>query len=160
MKANEDWAVVIVFALSFGESLAFVSLLLPATVLLIAASALIGASGLEFWPVWGAAAVGAILGDWVSYWIGYRYKNELSGMWPLSRSQGLMLQGEAFFRRWGAAGVFLGRFFGPLRCVMPLIAGIMAMPSVPFQIANVSSGVIWATGILAPGVFGVRWLTG
>jgi membrane protein DedA with SNARE-associated domain len=158
INAHQEWALPIVFILAFGESLAFVSLLLPATAILLATGGLIGAAGLSFWPIWTAAALGAILGDWVSYWFGIRYQREIAGLWPLSRYPGMLDRGEALFQRWGAIGVFVGRFFGPLRCVMPLVAGICAMRMLPFQIANNSSGLVWATGILAPGKFGMEWL--
>lgn len=160
VKEYDEWAAPIIFLLAFGESLAVISLLLPATAILLAASALIGAADLPFWPIWAAAVIGAILGDWVSYSIGNRYKRQIAGMWPLSRTPGLLVRGEAFFLRWGTASVFFGRFFGPLRCVMPLVAGIVAMPALSFQVANVTSALVWATAILAPGVFGMRWLTG
>jgi len=147
-----------VFALAFGESLAFVSLLLPATAILFGLGGLIGASGIGFWPIWFAAALGAILGDTVSYWLGYHYHHAIARMWPLSRNPELLPKGEVFFRKWGTAGVFLGRFFGPLRSAVPLVAGICEMPRGRFQFANVTSALVWATGILAPGTLGVRWL--
>ena len=146
------------FALAFGESLAFVSLLLPATAILFGVGGLIGASGIGFWPIWAAAALGAILGDTVSYWLGYHYHRAIARLWPLSRNPDLLPRGEAFFRKWGTAGVFFGRFFGPLRSAVPLVAGICAMPSGRFQFANIVSALVWATGILAPGTIGVRWL--
>ncbi len=158
VRAHESFAAPIVFVLAFGESLAFVSLLLPATAILFGIGGLIGATGIGFWPIWFAAALGAALGDWLSYWLGYHYKREIGGMWPLSRRADLLARGEIFFRRWGTAGVFLGRFFGPMRSVVPLIAGICAMPLVPFQIANLASALVWATGILTPGVVGMKWL--
>ncbi|MGE0224930.1 MAG: DedA family protein [Acetobacteraceae bacterium] len=158
MRTHQAWAAPVVFLLAFGESLAFVSLLLPATAILFAFGGLIGAAGIPFWPIWGAAVIGAILGDWVSYWVGFHYHRQIGGMWPLSRNPDLLPRGEAFFRRWGTASVFFGRFFGPLRCVMPLIAGICEMPQMPFQIANVASALVWATGILVPGAYGVTWL--
>lgn len=158
VKTHEAWAAPIVFVLAFGESLAFISLLLPATAILFATGGLIGATGIPFWPIWTAAAVGAIMGDWVSYWAGFHYKHRITEMWPLSRNPAMIVRGEAFFRRWGTASIFIGRFFGPLRCVMPLVAGIFAMRQLPFQIANIGSALIWATGILAPGTLGVRWL--
>jgi membrane protein DedA with SNARE-associated domain len=44
----------------------------------------------------------------------------------------------------GAADVeFVGRFFGPLRCIMPLVAGVCEMKQIPFQIANLSSAALW-----------------
>ena len=70
VRDNAAWAPPIVFALAFGESLAFISLLIPAWGALVAIGALIGPSGINFWPVWIAAALGAAFGDWLSYWIG------------------------------------------------------------------------------------------
>lgn len=132
--------------------------MLPATAILFGIGGLIGAAGIGFWPIWLAAALGATLGDWLSYWLGRRYKHEIARVWPLSRRPDLLPRGEAFFRKWGAAGIFLGRFFGPLRSAVPLVAGICAMPLVPFQISNVASAIVWATGILTPGAIGIRWL--
>lgn len=147
------------FSLAFGESLAFLSLLLPATVILLALGALIGESGIAFWPIWAAAAAGAFFGDWLSYWIGYHYQDRVAHMWPLSRNPQLLARGHAFFERWGVLGIFIGRFFGPLRAVVPLVGGICGMPQRYFQLANVTSAMIWAFGILAPGAFGIKWLS-
>lgn len=57
-------------------------------------------------------------------------------------------------------GCLFGRFFGPFRAVVPLVAGICAMPQRHFQLANLSSAVIWAFGLLAPGAFGLKWMAG
>ncbi|MCC6719286.1 MAG: DedA family protein [Acetobacteraceae bacterium] len=152
IRENQAWAAPMVFALAFGESLAVISLLLPATAILFAVSGLLGASGIPFWPCWVAAAAGAVLGDAVSYWIGFHFKHRLPAIWPLSRAPDLLVRGERFFARWGIAGVFAGRFFGPLRCAVPLVAGSCAMPQLPFQVANVASAMAWATGILSPGL--------
>jgi membrane protein DedA with SNARE-associated domain len=65
-------------------------------------------------------------------------------------------RGEQFFLRWGLWSVFIGRFFGPVRAVIPLIAGTFAMPALPFQIANVTSAVLWGFVLLAPGFAALR----
>jgi membrane protein DedA with SNARE-associated domain len=158
VKDHEVWATPIVFVLAFGESLAIISLLLPATAILFGVGGLIGAAGIGFWPIWVAAAAGAALGDWVSYWLGYHYQYAIAQLWPMSRHPDLLPRGERFFRKWGTMGIFLGRFFGPLRAAVPLVAGICAMPALPFQAANIASAIVWATGILAPGFFAVGWL--
>ena len=151
VRAHQGWAPLIVGALAFAESLAVVSLLVPSTVLLLGIGALVGASGLEFWPIWLGAAVGAILGDWLSYAIGFRYKHAVFRVWPLSSHQNLSERGGQFFTRWGAWGVFLGRFIGPMRAVVPLVAGIFAMPMLLFQTATIASAFLWAFIMLAPG---------
>lgn len=158
VKEQEAWAVPIVLVLAFAESLAFVSLLVPATVILLALGALIASAGLGFWPIWVAAAIGAIVGDWLSFWIGRRFGPGIGQVWPLSRHPGLLPRAQLFCARWGMAGVFFGRFLGPLRAAVPLVAGICAMPQVKFQIVNIASGLIWAAGVLAPGAFGLDWI--
>jgi hypothetical protein len=56
VRQNQVWAAPIVLLLAFGESLAFISLLLPAWGALVAIGALVGASGISFWPVLIAGA--------------------------------------------------------------------------------------------------------
>ncbi|ESW68151.1 MULTISPECIES: DedA family protein [unclassified Mesorhizobium] len=158
MRAHEAWGIPLVTMLAFGESLAFISLLLPATVILVGIGFLIGESGIAFWPLWLAAIVGAALGDWLSFWVGTRLGDRVSHYWPLKRYPDLLPRGHRFFERWGGLGVFIGRFSGPLRASVPLVAGICEMRVLTFQIANVSSAILWATGILAPGAFGLKWL--
>ena len=160
LRANQSWGVPIVFLLAFGESMAILSLLLPATVILFGVGAIIGAGGMDFWPIWAAAFVGAALGDWVSYWLGYHFHEPIARMWPMSKHPDLIPRAHALFAKWGVVGVFIGRFFGPLRAIVPLVAGASHMPRLPFQLANWSSALVWATGILAPGAFGVGWLKG
>src|SRR5712692_3548361 len=78
IRLNQAWAVPIVLALAFGESLAFVSLLLPAWAALVGIGALIGAGGLDFVPIWIVGSLGAALGDWLSYWIGAKFKTSIA----------------------------------------------------------------------------------
>ncbi len=160
VRTNQVWAVPIVGLLAFAESLAFMSLLVPAWAALVGIGALIGMGGLEFWPIWVAAAVGAALGDWLSYWLGFTFKDNIAHVWPLSRYPDLLPKGEAFIRRFGVFAVALGRFFGPLRASVPLVAGIFVMPFWPFQVANFGSAFVWAAVLLAPGTLGLHWLTG
>jgi membrane protein DedA with SNARE-associated domain len=160
VQSHSGSAAPLVLLLAFCESFAFVSLLVPATVILFGVGGLIGASGIEFWPIWGAAVAGAVAGDWLAYTLAFRFKDDIAGVWPLSRDPKLLARGLAFFQRWGLLAVFVGRFFGPLRAAVPLAAGVCAMPWIKFQCANVTSALVWATGILAPGAIGMRWLLG
>lgn len=160
VQSHSGWAVPIVLVLAFCESFAFISLVVPATVILFGIGGLIGATGIEFWPIWVAAVVGAAGGDWVAYALAFRFRDNIVHIWPLSRDPNLIARGIAFFERWGIVAVFVGRFFGPLRAAVPLAAGACAMPWLKFQSANAASALVWATGILAPGTIGMRWLLG
>jgi membrane protein DedA with SNARE-associated domain len=151
IRLHQAWAAPIVMLLAFGESLAFISLLLPAWAALVGIGALISAGEINFWPIWIAASIGAALGDWLSYWIGRKLEHTAQNVWPLSRHPELIPKGEAFMQKWGTAGIFIGRFFGPLRASVPLVAGIFDMPFWRFQIANFSSAFVWAAVLLTLG---------
>jgi len=157
VRVNHAWAAPVVFTLAFLESIAFFSLIVPAWAALVGIGALITVSGLDFWSIWVAAAVGAALGDWVSYWVGLKLEHSVAKIWPLSRYPDLLPKGEAFIRRWGVFAIVIGRFFGPLRASVPLVAGIFAMPFWPFQIANFGSAFLWAGILLSPGALGLKF---
>jgi membrane protein DedA with SNARE-associated domain len=152
VRTNQAWLAPAVFVMAFLESLAFVSLLVPATAILGGIGLLIGAGDVPFWTPFFAAVVGAFLGDWVSYEIGRHFKDDVKNMWPLNKQPELFERGEDFFRRYGAAGYFGGRFVGPLRAVFPLICGIAAMRPLVFQFTNALSAIAWAAVYLGAGI--------
>jgi membrane protein DedA with SNARE-associated domain len=150
--AAHGWlAAPIMAAVSFAESLAFLSLLVPGWAIMVAAGALAGSGVLNPWPVVLGAIVGAILGDSVSYWIGRKFGPALPRMWPFRSRPELLEKGHAFFARWGGLSVALGRFFGPVRAVIPLIAGMMQMPRRQFWVWNIGSAFVWAPAVVFSG---------
>lgn len=151
VQAHHAWAPFIVAALAFCELLAIVSFFVPATVILLGIGGLIGAAGLAFWPIWAAAVVGAVLGDWLSYWVGLQFGDRVLHSGPLARHAETTERASNFLRKWGAWGIFIGRFSGPLRAFVPLLAGIIGIRQLYFQAANIGSALIWAMAILSPG---------
>ncbi len=150
-RAYQALAPALVFALGFLESLAFVSLFVPSTVILVAISGIFGASGLSILPLIVAGGLGSMLGYGLSYWIGYRFKEPILARWPFRRFPQAVERSQAFFARYGLMSVLLGHFFGPVRAFIPVIAGISQMPYWPFQIANAISSFAWAALVLSPG---------
>jgi membrane protein DedA with SNARE-associated domain len=148
VRDHKQWGIPVVFALAFGESIAFVSLVLPFWGMLVALGALLPSTGFNFASIWIAASVGAALGDWFSYWLGYHYHEQLARMWPLSRHPDLLPKGHAFFEKWGAWAIVLARFSGPFRASVPIVAGAVEMQWMKFQVANWSSAFLWAGTLL------------
>ena len=160
VRLHQAWTAPVCFALAFAESLAFLSLLVPSSLILIAVGGLMAYTDLSFGEVFVATALGAGLGDWLSYWLGLTFKDRLTTLWPFTRYPDLLGHGHRFFERWGAVGVFLGRFLGPVRATVPIVAGMCAMPAWRFQAANWASALVWAFAMLAPGAFGLAALRG
>lgn len=156
IQDNQVWALPIAAALTFAESLVLVGLLVPATAIMLLIGGLAGAGLVDPAPVVAGAILGAILGDVVSYEIGRRLGPGIVHRRPLRRYRHAVARTRLFFRRYGFAAVFFGRFLGPIRSTVPLVAGMMSMSQIRFQIANVGSAVVWAPVMLAPGYLGAR----
>ena len=152
IAANPQWAYLLIFGVAMFESLALVGMLVPGAVLMIGAGPPIAAGVLSFWPVMGWAVAGAIVGDGVSYWLGHHYRERLKEMWPFSRYPDSMARGEKFFREYGGKSVAFGRFVGPVRAVIPVVAGMMGMAPGKFYLANVLSALAWAPAYIVPGI--------
>lgn len=152
LHMHPHWAGVITFLISFSESLAVVGSIIPGSVTMTAIGMLVGSGVIGVIPTFTCAILGAIAGDGVSYWLGYHYHAEIKRMWPFSRYPGMFVSGEAFFQRHGGKSVFIGRFAGPMRSFIPVIAGMLHMQRWNFFIANITSAFAWSVAYLLPGI--------
>ena len=154
VRAHEAWTAPIVFVVAFGKSLAFVSLVLPAWAVLVAVGAMMKTDSVFFLSVAIAGALEQHLG------IGCRTgsaTNSRDRYLACGRSRlipNLLKRGEAFIKRWGVLAIVIGRFSGPLRASVPIVAGVLGMPYLPFQIANFSSALVWVMALLLLGDVG------
>jgi undecaprenyl-diphosphatase len=149
---NPFWAGVAVFLVAFSESVAVFGLLVPGVVMMFGFGALVATGTLEFWPVFWWAVAGAVAGDGLSFWLGHHFQDRLREIWPFSRHPKLLHRGIDFFQRYGGKSVAIGRFFGPVRAIIPLVAGMMGMGAWRFLFANVLSAFAWAPAYLLPGI--------
>lgn len=161
MKIAEWGALtyLIVFVVAFAESIAFIGILIPGAVLVAAAGFVASQGALHFVPLSLIAAAGAIGGDIVSYYIGRNRLGKFSGDGKIIRKS-LIERGEVFFKKHGIKSVFLGRFVGPIRPIIPFVAGMLRMDERKFIFWNVLSGIGW--GFLYAGIgffFGHMWKT-
>ena len=148
-RAHPFWAFPIAFAIAFTESFVGLSFLVPGVLLLISLGGVIGASHAGLFPAWAGAVTGAVLGDWISWWIGFHYHHKIVHFALFRRFEAEIEKGLHFFHRWGTWAIFIGRFMGPFRATVPLVAGMSELEFWPFMIANTASAVIWAYALLA-----------
>jgi membrane protein DedA with SNARE-associated domain len=120
----------------------------PGETALIAAAVLASQGVMVLWEVLVVAALGAIVGDNIGYWIGRKGGRTLLLRWRVTRStaERLLPPGERFFERHGPKTVFLARFVAGLRVVAAWIAGITHMHWATFLKWNALGGIAWAFG--------------
>jgi membrane protein DedA with SNARE-associated domain len=153
IQTHQAWAGPVVGLIAFGESLILIGILLPGTAVLVIVGGLVGAGIVEPIPVLIGSAAGAAVGDIVSYFLGRRLGRGVVHKWPLNQYREALARARLFFRRYGIAAVFIGRFFRPVRSTVPFVAGMMRMQRYRFQIANFLSALVWAPVVHSP-----RWL--
>lgn len=152
IQSNPNWALFITFLISLAESLAVVGSIVPGSVTMTAIGILAGSGIMRIDLTLLSATLGAIAGDSLSYALGYFYSDRLIEIWPFSKYPRLLHYGKEFFAAHGGKSVLIGRFVGPLRSIIPVVAGIMYMPHWRFFIANALSAVGWSLLYVLPGV--------
>lgn len=151
LSANPGWLSLALFSTAFIESLAIAGILVPGVAFLFTISALAAQIDMPLMEVLVWAGLGAIAGDTLSFAIGRLVQGRLTSVWPLSRYPAQINKAEDFFQQHGGKSVIIGRFVGPLRPVIPMIAGALLMPWRRFLAFNVGSAVGWAPVYILPG---------
>jgi len=119
---------------------------LPGEIALVTAAAYASLGHISIYIVILLAAVGAIVGGVLGYWIG------LKGGLPLIAHYGRYIgvrrahidRAHAFFEKNGAKTVLFGRFIALLRTWAAIVAGAAAMSFPTFVTYNSLGSVIWA----------------
>ena len=150
-RAHPYWLFPIAFVIAFSESFVGLSLIVPGTILLVTLGGVIGASHISMFPAWLGAVLGSILGDWISWWIGFHYHHRIVHFRLFRHFEEQIEKALHLFHKWGSWAIFIGRFMGPLRATVPLVAGMSELEFWPFMIANTLSALVWAYALLAPG---------
>jgi membrane protein DedA with SNARE-associated domain len=142
----QDYGLWFLFGIVCLES---AGLWLPGETALIAAGVYASKGHLPIAGVIAVAAVAAIIGDNIGYWLGrelgrrviYRYA------WTKRLADRVMPQAERFFTRHGGKAVFLARFFGGVRVTGAWMAGIARMEWWKFLFWNALGGIVWAIAV-------------
>lgn len=148
---HRQWLGWCIFLIAMLESLAIAGLLVPGVVLLVATTAMAGAWGMPMVSVMGWAFAGAVLGDMLSFTLGRLFHQDIRRLGLFRRNPQWIARGESFFQRYGVLSIILGRFVGPIRPIIPMIAGMLDMPTWRFFLVNLASALAWAPIYVLPG---------
>jgi membrane protein DedA with SNARE-associated domain len=114
----------------------------PGETALVTAGVFAQRGNLNIASVIAVAAVAAIVGDNIGYWIGRTGGRSVIERW--SFASGSLPWSERFFHRHGPKTIFLARFFAVLRVTAAWLAGISRMHWWTFFFWNAAGGICWA----------------
>lgn len=154
-SSNAYWLGSAIYITALLECLALVGLILPGVVLMFGLAVIAGSNSLGLPTVLLLAWLGGLTGDFLSYALGYRLQNKVPQL-PILRSHPQWLaSAEIHFERYGVLSLLIGRFIGPLRPILPLVAGMLSMPFVRFTLVSLFAAAGWSVVYTLPG-----WMVG
>ncbi|CAI8719610.1 MULTISPECIES: bifunctional DedA family/phosphatase PAP2 family protein [Pseudomonas] len=155
LSANPQWLGLAIFLVACVECLAIAGIIVPGTILLFAVAVLAGSGALSLGETLLLGFAGGLLGDAISYTLGRRFHQNIRRLPLLRHHPEWIGSAETYFQRYGIASLLVGRFIGPLRPMLPMVAGMFDMPLPRFIAVSLIAGAGWAVAYLLPG-----WATG
>lgn len=155
LTANPEWLGLAIFLIACLECLAIAGILVPGTILLFAVAVLAGNGALTLSETLALAYCGGLLGDLLSYATGRYFHQDIRRLPGLRHHPEWMAGAEFYFQRYGIASLLVGRYIGPLRPMLPMIAGMLNMPFGRFVLVSLLASAGWAVAYMLPG-----WATG
>jgi membrane protein DedA with SNARE-associated domain/membrane-associated phospholipid phosphatase len=151
LTLNPSWLGAALFLVSFLECLAIAGIIVPGTVALFAIAALAGSGILDLSYALLLGFLGGLSGDLVSYFVGRRFHQNIRRLPGLRHHPEWIAGAESYFQRYGIASLLVGRFIGPLRPMLPMVAGMFDMPFVRFAAVSVVAAAGWSVAYILPG---------
>lgn len=152
VAGHPGWSLAAVFLCCTCESIVVLGVLIPTTLVLLAAGALVSHGALDFWPVVAAATAGAVFGDSINFWVGRRWGNRALESHYARRYAEAIARSRSLFERHGGKALVLARFIGLVRPFIAAIAGAYRMTALRFLAIEVFAGLFWAAPLIALGV--------
>ncbi|EPC03521.1 hypothetical protein L861_18460 [Litchfieldella anticariensis FP35 = DSM 16096] len=150
--------LLLIAVIALVECLALLGLVIPGVILMTAAASMAGHQDISTFAVLLAAFLGAVIGDSLSFTLGYTQRERIPRLWPFDRHPEWLARGARFFQQYGMLSVIFARFVGPVRPIVPMIAGMLHMSPLTFGWASVGSSLLWAPAYVLPGfLLGRTW---
>ena len=151
LTLHPQLVTVVIAGMAFVESLAMIGIIIPGVAILFATAVLAGGLSISLPQCLIAAMIGASAGDIGSFLLGRHAHTWALKSWPFDRHPEWIDKGERFFNRYGSYSVVIGRFIGPIRPILPFVAGMLYMPPRRFIAINLASVLVWAPVYILPG---------
>ena len=138
------WLYAILFVVIFAETGLVVCPFLPGDSILFIAGTVVAAAGLDVHVLVVVLIVAAVLGDSVNYGVGHyigpKAFHRRDSRWF---RQEYLRRTQAFYERYGAVTIIIGRFVPIIRTFAPFLAGVAGMAYRRFLSYNVIGGCLW-----------------
>lgn len=139
------------FFIAFVECVPFAGSVFPGGAIIVIAGFLAAQGYFNVIDVIIFAALGALIGDSLSYMLGRWSGNWIRKKKFISAEQ--ITKGEQFSRKYGAPGIYWSRVFGTPTAIVPFISGTTRIKPQKFFFWNFFGGITWSVSHVIVGYF-------
>ena len=154
-KGLGAWTYLLVGALAFLETGAFVGLIAPGEFTVMLGGAVAGQGDISLPLILAITWLSAFAGDSVSFLLGARlgrgFLVKHGKRFRITEER--LEQVESYFSRYGGRTILIGRFIGLVRALAPFIAGSSKLPYRNFAPFSILGTGLWSTGLILVGYF-------
>jgi undecaprenyl-diphosphatase len=154
-KGLGAWTYLLVGALAFLETGAFVGLIAPGEFTVMLGGAVAGQGDISLPVILAITWMCAFAGDSVSFMLGARlgrgFLVKHGRRFRITEER--LKQVEGYFARYGGRTILIGRFIGLVRALAPFIAGSSKMTYRTFAPFSILGTGLWSTGLILAGYF-------
>lgn len=145
-------AQLFTFFVAFLEALPIIGTIIPGSITMTLIGILIGAKSIPFLLTVAVSTLGAYSGDILGFTTGRMLQHRVQDIWPFKKHPSWLSMSEHFFSKHGKLSIIIGRFAGPIRSTVPLVAGVLKMRWTLFLIAAIISAGLWSLVYMLPGI--------
>jgi undecaprenyl-diphosphatase len=149
------WTYLLVGALAFLETGAFVGLIAPGEFTVMLGGAVAGQGDISLPVILAITWACAFAGDSVSFMLGAKlgrgFLVKHGRRFRITDER--LKQVESYFARYGGRTILIGRFIGLVRALAPFIAGSSKLPYRNFAPFSILGTGLWSTGLILVGYF-------
>ncbi|MSO75282.1 MAG: hypothetical protein EXQ99_09150 [Alphaproteobacteria bacterium] len=152
IASHPHLAGVMTFLIAFVETLLIIGFVIPGTILLFGVGVLVGQGSVPLAIAATALVLGGVAGDAFGYWVGRRYRDRILALRFFQKRKRTVDFAERLINRHTGKALLLARLIGQLRPIVPVIAGMMNVPTGKFLFYNILSAILAAALHLLPGM--------
>lgn len=152
LQSNPKMGFLFTFLVAFSESLPLIGTVIPGSITMTLIGILVGMGAMSVPLTLTVASIAAFCGDCIGFMVGYQYNDKIRHVWPFKSRPHWLTAGEKFVAKHGGKSIIFGRFIGPARSTVPLVAGLLKMSWLRFIMAAIPSAYLWAALYTVPGI--------
>ncbi|WP_187305765.1 DedA family protein [Buchnera aphidicola] len=149
---HSEYILIFISIISFLESFIIIGSFLPGMILMSILGTFIGSRKINFYYAWISSTLGCLLGDWLSYYLGFLCSNWIIRCHLFKKYNSIVVKVIYALNKYSVLSIFFGKILGFTRPIIPVLSGMLKVPIKTFFIPNLFACILWPLIYFFPGI--------